>query len=58
MTFHRFAALATCHQSKAAFSGLRINLDVAFAFDGDKSPAEIGVEPPHSKAYGADRTAF
>jgi hypothetical protein len=52
VTCHRFPALATRRQSRAAFSGPRISWCIAVAFEGDKPPAESGVKPPHSIACG------
>jgi hypothetical protein len=52
VTCHRFSALATCRQSKAAFSSLTNWLDASLMLDGDKSPAESADKSAHSKACG------
>jgi hypothetical protein len=47
-------ALATRRQCRAAFSGARKKLNAAFAFDGDRSPAESADKSAHSKTgFGA-----
>ena len=53
VTCHRFSALATCRQNRAAFSGSTDKQNAPLMLDGDKSPGESADKSAHSKACGA-----
>ncbi len=52
VTCHRFSALATCRQRRAASSGTPTDQCASRLIDGDKSPRESLDKSKHSKTCG------